>query len=434
MDAVLSVRELTERLRRAVEQRFPYVWVRGEVTNLSRPQSGHVYFSLKEGDDVLACVWFRGQQKDRESFDPLTGEVWEGGPRPSLAASLCNGLDVVCAGRLSVYGARGVYQLVVDLAQESGQGALALAFEALKQKLAALGYFDAARKRPLPSQPARVALVTSPSGAAVRDFIRVAEGRGLGAEIRIHPVPVQGEEAPGRIAAALEEIGRQGWAEVAVLARGGGSLEDLWAFNDERVARAVFVSPVPVLTGVGHEIDHSIADFTADAAAATPSHAAQMLWMERTFYAQRADDADMALRAAWGQGMRRREDILAQAERALRLLSPVERLRRREEALDQQAARLLRALDYRLERAAREEERLSGLLAFGGERAFARHEARLAALEPRLAALDPRAPLARGYALVRDAGGRFVRSVGDAASGAALRIDVADGEIRAHVD
>ena len=274
MDNILSVRELTERLRQVVEQRFPYAWVRGEVTNLSRPSSGHVYFSLKEGDALLGCVWFAGRQKTHERFDPLTGEVWEGGPKPSLAHSLENGQEIVCAGRLSVYGPRGAYQMLVDLAQETGRGRWYLAFEELKRSLAAQGFFDQSRKRPIPDSPRRVALITAPTGAAVRDFIRIAADRGLGAGIRIYPTPVQGDDAPPRIVAALEEANRQGWAEVAVLIRGGGSIQDLWAFNDERVARAVFASRLPVLTGVGHEIDHSIADFVADKAAATPSHTA----------------------------------------------------------------------------------------------------------------------------------------------------------------
>ena len=168
MDNILSVRELTERLRQVVEQRFPYAWVRGEVTNLSRPSSGHVYFSLKEGDALLGCVWFAGRQKTHERFDPLTGEVWEGGPKPSLAHSLENGQEIVCAGRLSVYGPRGAYQMLVDLAQETGRGRWYLAFEELKRSLAAQGFFDQSRKRPIPDSPRRVALITAPTGAAVR--------------------------------------------------------------------------------------------------------------------------------------------------------------------------------------------------------------------------------------------------------------------------
>lgn len=222
MDNILSVRELTERLRRMVEQRFPFVWVRGETTNLSRPSSGHLYFSLREGADLLNCVWFRGQQRESESFDPLTGEVWEGGPRPGIAATLENGREIICAGRLSVYGPRGGHQLIVELAQEAGQGLLAAALEELKRKLAARGYFDQSRKRPLPACPERVALVTAPTGAAVRDFIRISSERGLGSSIRIYPSPVQGDDAPPLLAEAIGQANAEAWADLIVLIRGGG--------------------------------------------------------------------------------------------------------------------------------------------------------------------------------------------------------------------
>ena len=455
MDTILSVRELTERLRQVVEQRFPYAWVRGEVTNLSRPSSGHVYFSLKDGDALLGCVWFAGNQKSHERFDPLTGEVWEDGPRPSLARSLENGQELVCAGRLSVYGPRGAYQMIVDLAQESGQGKWYLAFEELKRSLAAQGYFDQSRKRPIPDSPRRVALITAPTGAAVRDFIRIASDRGLGSTIRLYPTPVQGDEAPPRIVAALEEANRQGWAELAVLIRGGGSIQDLWAFNDERVARAIFASRLPVLTGVGHEIDHSIADFVADKAAATPSHTAQLLWPERRSCAQRVDDAETALMVAVARRLTRSLRLLEEWERALSLLSPSARLARQSERLADAAARLLPALQRLLrerqtgldtvlaalariggpdspERRRSLEERVQRLENAGRQRlALAGHS--LESLSLRLTALDPHAPLKRGYALIRGRKGRLVRSVDDVAVDDMVNLEVRDGSIAARV-
>lgn len=455
MDSILSVREITERLRHLVEQRFPYVWVRGEVTNLSRPSSGHVYFSLKEGDALLGCVWFVQRQKSHERFDPLTGEVWEDGPRPGLARSLENGQEIVCAGRLSVYGPRGAYQMIVDLARESGLGRWYLAFEELKRSLAAQGYFDQSRKRPIPDSPRRVALITAPAGAAVRDFIRIASDRGLGSVIRLYPTPVQGEDAPPRIAAALEEANRQGWADVAVLIRGGGSIQDLWAFNDERVARAIFASRLPVLTGVGHEIDHSIADFVADRAAATPSHAAQLLWPERRVCAQRVDDAERALAEAAARRMARGLRLLEEQERALTLLSPSARLTRQAERLADAAGRLTPALHRLLrerqtglntalsalrrmggpdnpERRRPLEERVLRLEAAGRQRlAMAEHNLERLAL--RLTALNPGAPLERGYALIRSQGGRLVRSVDDVAVDDVVSLEVRDGSIAARV-
>ena len=450
MSAILSVRQVTEQVRQAVEGRFPYVWVRGEVTNLSRPSSGHVYFSLKEGDFLLNCVWFRGQQRD-ETFDPLTGEVWESGPRPCLAGSMENGQTIVCAGRLTVYGARGQYQMIVDLGQAEGLGLWHQEFEALKRKLSAEGLFDQARKRPIPQEPRRVAVITAPGGAAIRDFIRISSTRGLGAEIRILPVPVQGEEAPPRIVEALERAGKEAWAEVVVLIRGGGSVQDLWAFNDERVARAVHRCPIPVLAGIGHEIDHSITDFTADFSAATPSHAAQLLWQERHVFAQHVDVLETALQQAFS----RRTGMLAlrleHASRALRLLSPQEHLRRQEEKLQDAARRMDAALKASLARKNALSDALALRLAGAGEarlqyaeRAAERAEEKLAPLrrtltlaaeqalsrmELRLQALDPFEPLRRGYAVAYDEKGSLLRSAAQTGPGCGISVLLADGRV-----
>lgn len=450
MDAILSVRQVTEQVRQAVEGRFPYVWVRGEVTNLARPLSGHVYFSLKEDDFLLHCVWFRGQQKE-EAFDPLTGEVWENGPRRSLAHSMENGQTVICAGRLTVYGARGQYQMIVDIGQAEGLGLWYKEFEALKRKLAAEGLFDAAHKRPIPKEPRRVAVITAPTGAAIRDFIRISASRGLGAEIRVMPVPVQGEEAPSRIAEALDTAGKEAWAQVAVLIRGGGSVQDLWAFNDERVARAVYRCPIPVLTGIGHEIDHSITDFTADFSAATPSHTAQILWQERHAFAQQIDDLEGRL----GQAFSRRADMLAMrlehAYRALCLLSPKARLLRQEEKLQDAAQRMEAAAKASLEQKSGAVQNLALMLSSAGEACLQREERvmerasasldtlrpaiglageqALLHLETRLNALDPFEPLRRGYAMAYDDAGNLMRSAAQTAKGRSMSVILADGRI-----
>lgn len=471
MDAILSVRQVTEHLRQAVESRFPYVWVQGEVTNLSRPSSGHVYFSLKEDDCLLNCVWFKRQQRD-ETFDPLTGEVWEDGPRPSLARTMENGHTLICAGRLTVYGARGQYQMIIDLAQAAGLGLWHQEFEALKRRLAAEGLFDAARKRAIPREPRKVAVITAPGGAAIRDFIRISSTRGLGSEIRIYPVPVQGEEAPPRIVEALERAGRDAWAEVVVLIRGGGSVQDLWAFNDERVARAVYRCPIPVLTGIGHEIDHSITDFTADYAAATPSHTAQLLWQERHVLVQHVDGMETALQGALSRRLDTLSLRLGHVSRALGLLSPLEHLLRQEERLDELARRMRSGLDNLLERRLRSLdtlsaglrdqssrlnektstlERLALRLSSAGEARLQRaaadagraqaalvplgrmiglsEEQRLTRLELRLQALDPFEPLHRGYAMACDEEGRLLRSVSETAPGRALSVMLTDGRI-----
>lgn len=455
MDSILSVRQVTEKVKQAVEARFPYVWVRGEVTNLSRPSSGHAYFSLKEGECLLNCVWFRNQQKD-EAFDPLTGEVWENGPRPSAARTMENGQTLICAGHLTVYGARGQYQMIVDFAQTEGLGVWHQEFEALKRRLAAEGLFEAGRKRPIPREPKRVAVVTAPSGAAIRDFIRIAGERGLGAEIRIYPSPVQGEDAPPRIVEALRQAGADAWAEVIVLIRGGGSMQDLWAFNDERVARAVHASPIPVLTGIGHEIDHSITDFTADFSAATPSHTAQLLWQERRVFEQHVDGMEIAL----VQAMERRLETLAirldHRTRALSLLSPLEKLRLQEEKLARALLRMDVALETQtsqkenilerltlrmtnagncsLHNAGQDMERIAASLEQMGRTAGLAQEHELSRLELKLQALDPYAPLKRGYAIALTEEGTFLRSARQAAPGKNVIVELADGRLVTVVD
>lgn len=449
------MREITESLRQTVEQKFPYVWVKGEATNVSRPSSGHVYFALKEGDELLGCVWFRGQQRERENFDPLTGEVWEGGPRPSLARTLNNGQEIVCAGRMSVYGPRGSYQLIVDLAQESGQGNWHQAFEDLKQKLAKEGFFGQERKRSIPHEPRRVAVITALTGAALQDFIRIASERGLGAKIRIHPTPVQGEEAPPKIVAALQEVNEQAWAQVVVIIRGGGSIQDLWAFNEEIVARAVFASKIPVLTGVGHEIDHSIADFVADRAAATPSHAAQLLWSERTAHMQRIDDMEGALRQAFTRKVQLWDGHLNHVENSLRLLSPSRKLKTQQDRLEalehrvqaemqrilQRETEQVRALEVGLRRwggppslqaNVANVERLDLRLHAAGRERLMKAEHRLTTLAARLKGLDPHAPLARGYAIVKRHN-HVLRSINDISCGEIVEIEVNDGALSAQV-
>ena len=314
--SILTVRQLTAQIKDAVESGFPYVWVRGEVTNVSRPSSGHIYFSLKDENALLQAVWFKGSQKERETFDPLTGEVFEDGPRTSLAGTLRNGQQIICAGRLTVYAPRGGYQLVVELAQDSGEGQLHLALEALKRKLAEKGYFSLERKRPIPEHPHRVAVITAPSGAAIRDFLRLSGERGTGCEIRIHPVPVQGDDAPPRIAEALDDENRRGWADVLVLIRGGGSLQDLWAFNDERVARAIYASEIPVISAVGHEPDVTIADFVADRRASTPSNAAEIAVPDMAELLQRLDSFRSRMAQGTLNGLERQERrLMALAEK-----------------------------------------------------------------------------------------------------------------------
>ncbi|MDE6734953.1 MAG: exodeoxyribonuclease VII large subunit [Desulfovibrio sp.] len=477
-EAILSVRALTERLRRTLETRYPFVWVRGEVSNLSRPASGHVYFSLKDAEAQIQCVWFRSRQREGRNFDPLTGEVFDG-PRPSPLAALANGLELLCAGRVSVYAPRGQYQLVVELVQPAGAGLLAQAFEERKRRLAAAGYFAQERKRALPWNPCRVALITSPGGAAIHDFLELAAARGCAAQIRLFPVSVQGERAVPEIVAALQEANAQAWAEVIVLVRGGGSLEDLWAFNEPPVADAIFHSRLPVLAGIGHEVDVSLADLTADRRAATPSHAAQLLWPLRAELLQRVDDLEMSLTRAMELRLERAAHALGLLERGLAWASPARRLERLAERLallaaalpaaagrlvDEKARRLdaverrrraalteegLRAKALRLEMLATALPRLIGqrlegarmqLDSLGGRLGRAMSDqlraraAQLEKLELTLQARDPLAPLERGYALLYRENGALARSVTEFAPGDPLRAQLADGSLGARVE
>ncbi|MBG0777180.1 MAG: exodeoxyribonuclease VII large subunit [Desulfovibrionaceae bacterium] len=467
---VRSVREVTSAIKAVLEGEFPFLWVRGQVTNLSRPGSGHLYFTLKDEEAALNVVWFRGSQRAAPNLpDPLTGEVADPDEGPdagggfgavrvaSLAAALRDGQEVLCAGRINVYPPRGQYQLVAEVVQDVGVGRLYAEFERLKRELAARGFFAAERKRPLPYHPARVAVVTAPTGAAVRDFVRIASERGWGASLRIYPALVQGDAAPAQIARALARAGADGWAQCVALIRGGGSLEDLWAFNTLEVAEAVHGSVLPVIAGVGHEVDHTIADMVADVRAATPSHAAQLLWPEREQVAQRIDGLETALRAAWNGACRELERELSGLERALAWLSPLQALRRVDERLTDGARALAAAMERFLARredavrAADESlarrfgpeffalravplDDLDGRVRRAGAALVASADGALERLELRLAGLDPEAPLARGYAMVRSRRtGAFLRSVCDARPGDALDIRVADGAVPAVV-
>ena len=456
MSRIFSVSEITSQVRESLETAFPFVWVRGQVSNLSRPASGHVYFSLKDEGALLNAVWFRQERRERVAFDPFTGEVFEGGGRPHLALTVEDGQEVLAAGRISLYGVRGACQLVVELLQEAGVGRLQQAFELLRLELEGKGWFAAARKRPLPVNPKRVAVITSLEAAALQDFLRIAGSRGLKSRIRIHPTLVQGAEAPAGIVRALEEVNAQGWAEAVVLIRGGGSLEDLWAFNERVVAEAVFSSRVPVLSGVGHETDVTICDLVADVRAATPSHAAQLLWIEREVFAQQVDEADAAMRRALARDLNRREENLVLLERGLSWLSPGRALEGLREKLATTADRLRWAWESRFEAAQGAVERCERILrpdylqrrvemdkqhmanAESRLHSALRHmlisrEKSLAGPAAALRALDPHLPLARGYTLTQLPDGNLLRSISEVGPGMMLNITVRDGRVDAEV-
>ena len=283
---IYTVSSLTREIRERLETHFSLVWVSGEISNLRQPLSGHYYFTLKDAGAQLRAVLFKGDHQHLR-FKPQEGSQF------------------LCRGRLTVYEPRGEYQLVLDYLEPLGLGALAQAFEALKTRLQAEGLFAPELKKPLPFLPRRIALVTSPTGAAVRDFLRLLKRRYPNLEVLLFPVKVQGMEAAGEIARALEDLPDYPGIEVIVLARGGGSLEDLWPFNEEQVARAIHRCPIPVVSAVGHEVDFTIADFVADVRAATPSAAVELVVPDKTELHRRLD----RLGASLLRTMKQRQEV-----------------------------------------------------------------------------------------------------------------------------
>jgi exodeoxyribonuclease VII large subunit len=269
-DRVYTVSEITRLVKLEVENVFPLLWVEGEISNFRSYPSGHIYFTLKDEQCQLQAVMWRSNVR-------------------LLKFDLKDGLKVVCRGKVSVYEARGQYQLMVDLIEPKGKGALQLAFEQLKEKLRAEGLFDPKHKKPLPLLPKKVGIVTSPRGAAIIDILRTLERRFARLHILIYPAKVQGEGAADEIVEGIDYLGRQPDIDVLIVGRGGGSIEDLWAFNEEKVARAIFRSPIPVISAVGHEIDYTIADFVADIRASTPSVAAEIVIKEEQTLIDRID-------------------------------------------------------------------------------------------------------------------------------------------------
>ena len=389
---VLSVGELVSDLKAWLEDEFGRVWVVGEISNLHRAGSGHSYFTLKDDEAQIRAALFRGVAQ-RLPFD------------------LEDGLEVVVFGDLTLYPSRGDLQIVVRSLEPRGQGALQLAFEQLRARLEAEGLFAPELKRKLPELPRRVGVVTSPTGAAIRDVIQVTGQRFPAIPLLVAPTRVQGEGADEEIAAALDLVAGRG-VDVILLVRGGGSLEDLLAFNSERVARAIRACPVPVVSGVGHEVDVTISDLAADARAPTPSAAAALAVPDRKSQLARLDGDRRRLRAAALAIVERGAWRLGLGRETLRAHAP--------------SARLL-ADRVRLTAAERALRRGIGSVLLGGD-------SRFGAVSARLDALSPLAVLARGYAIVyREPGGVIVRRAREVAEGDALRLRVAEGEIEATV-
>ena len=379
---VLRVSEAVAAARALLETTYASVWIRGEVSNLKRHSSGHFYFTLKDDAAQLRCAMFKASNR-------------------RLKFRLEDGLEIIAGGRLSIYTARGDFQMVVEVLEPAGLGALQLAVEQLKRRLAAEGLFDPARKRPLPDFPRRIAVVTSPTGAAIRDILNVTGRRNALADLAVYPVRVQGEGAAAEIARALTRLNDVGGWDVIICGRGGGSLEDLWAFNEEAVVRAIAASRIPVISAVGHEIDTTLADLAADVRAETPTAAAEMVLRDRReLSARTAHLAHLLVGAvsdrlrAWNQRVENlaRHPVL---QRPRRVLEPL--------------AQRVDELALHLQGRTRQVVRLA--------------EARLRAAAGSLEALSPLQVMARGYALVtRGPAGTVVRTSEGLRSGDVLRI------------
>ena len=392
---VFSVSELTAQIKDLLEMAFPAVWVSGEISNFSRPRSGHCYLTLKdEGAQIPAVIWRNTAMQVR--FD------------------LHDGLEVVCRAGVGVYPPHGKYQLIIQEIEPKGLGALELALRQLREKLAKEGLFEPARKRPLPRFVKRIAVVTSPTGAAVRDFLEVLRRRWAGVDVLVVPVRVQGEGAGQEIAAAIEQVNHLADAiDCIVVTRGGGSLEDLWAFNEEIVVRAIYASRIPVVSAVGHEIDVTLSDLVADVRALTPSEAAERIVPAASEMAALLGQYARRMAAALrGRAVAARARLEALAgRRAFR--QPFERVQERARRLDE--------LELRMHRAARGRLRLAGQ--------------QVESLAGRLESLSPLGVLARGYSLtqrVRD--GRVVRDTAELEPGEQLRTRLARGQVISRVE
>ena len=368
------------------------LYVRGEISNYKAYPSGHHYFSLKDGEGAIRCVMFK-----REAM--------------SLRFRPENGMKVIAFGRVAVFPRDGQYQLYCTSLTPEGVGDLHLAFEQLKQKLYAEGLFDPAHKKPIPRFPKRIALITSAAGAAVRDMLRILGARWPMAEVFLLPVRVQGTEAPGELCAAIAWANRHQVADLIITGRGGGSMEDLWAFNDENVARAIYHSAIPVISAVGHEPDVTIADFVADLRAATPSNAAELAVPDQNEVAVWLRQMEGRLAQAMGRKLERARKDLDRAARCRALQDPMN-------YVDDKRM----VLDYQREK-----------LAAGLNAALNRERQRFGQLASKLDALSPLKVLGRGYAIPRKGDGGVVRSVSDVTPGDGLKLRVADGEISCQV-
>jgi exodeoxyribonuclease VII large subunit len=434
---IYEVSELSSAIQSVFEEEFSSIWVSGEISGCRLAASGHYYFSLKDSSSQVRCALFKGSAKYTKC-------------KPQ------DGMAVLARGNLEVYEARGEYQLIVESLEPQGAGSLQLAFEQLKSKLAAEGLFEASRKRPLPKLPSRIGLVTSPNGAVLRDILQILQRRFSGLHIRLFPAQVQGEGSVEQICSGISYFSASEWAHVVIVARGGGSLEDLWSFNEERVARAIAASRVPIISAVGHETDFTIADFVADHRAPTPSAAAEIVICTRESLLEQI----VTYQAKMGQVLRYRLAISSLnlhqrvGERAMTLMERI--LARRSQRVDEadgqlrdwaqekletsrrryvELSRRLQDcnMQLRFERSRHKQEMLEGQLWKAWNARICNAQRRAEEAHASLVQLSPLAVLRRGYAIVENTEGRVLRSSLEADAGEQIKIRLHQGELDATV-
>lgn len=438
ISAAISVSQLNRQVKTLIEQGMTRVWVEGEISNLSRPSSGHIYLSLKDDTAQVSAAWFRQRQR---------------GP----AVGFKNGDRVLAFGKVSLYEARGNYQLIIEQLEPAGEGVLKRRFDALKQKLAEEGLFDEDRKQAIPSLPRRIGMITSPSGAAIRDVLSVLRRRFPAVPVVIYPAAVQGDAAPGELLSALSAAIRRNECDVLIMGRGGGSLEDLWAFNDEQLARAIVDCPIPIVSAVGHEIDFTIADFVADVRAPTPSGAAEIVVPDQQDWLRQIAVIATRIARIGQRGLDDRAQELDWLTKRLLAGSPAATLQRQNASLRELGGRLRSSVRHQLADRGSTLQRLNGGLlrmspALSVQRSIGRLESlrqrlstsagnaiadanhRLALLGRALNSVSPLATLDRGYAIVKsEDSGKVLLAVADVSRGEDIRAHLAHGELIATV-
>ena len=435
---IFTVTRLNSAVRMILEQDLGLVWLTGELSNLAMPSSGHWYFSLKDISAQVRCAMFKGNNR-RVPFRPQ------------------DGMQVLVQARVSLYEPRGDYQLIIESMQPAGDGMLALRFEELKRRLGAEGLFDEGRKRPLPREPRAVGLITSATGAALHDMLTVLGRRAPDLPVFIYPTQVQGSAAIGQIVAAIALANRRAEVDVLIVGRGGGSLEDLWCFNEEAVARAIAHSAIPVVSAVGHEVDITISDFAADLRAPTPSAAAELVAPDRSARAQRLVHLKQRLVQAISRRQTAARHGFALLQKRLDHQDPKRRLEQQSQRLDELSGRLQQLLNLRLHQGERRlanlELRLQArspekLLAAGKRRHQLAQERlhtlmnkrqdlaahRLAMLSARLDGISPLATLGRGYSITRTPNGEVIRRAAQVSPGQQLVTTLAEGALRVRVE